>query len=36
MGVAAPFDATWGALIERCEKFPEDATLITPLSDPVR
>jgi len=30
--MAAPFGATWGTLIERCEGLPEDATLITPLS----
>jgi hypothetical protein len=30
--MAAPFGATWGTLIERCEDLPEDATLITPLS----
>jgi hypothetical protein len=30
--MAAPFGATWGTLIERCEELPEDATLITPLS----
>jgi hypothetical protein len=32
MDMAAPFGATWGTLIERCEALPEDATLITPLS----
>jgi polyhydroxyalkanoate synthesis regulator phasin len=32
MDMAAPFGATWGTLIERCEDLPEDATLITPLS----
>ena len=31
--MAAPFGATWGTLIERCEKLPEDATLITPLAN---
>jgi hypothetical protein len=31
--MAAPFGATWGTLIERCEEVPEDATLITPLSN---
>ncbi|MGQ5514692.1 hypothetical protein [Halococcus saccharolyticus] len=30
--MTAPFGATWGMLIERCEELPEDATLITPLS----
>ena len=30
--MVAPFGATWGTLIERCEDLPEDATLITPLS----
>jgi hypothetical protein len=30
--MAAPFGATWGTLIERCEDLPEDATLIMPLS----
>ena len=30
--MAAPFGATWGTLIERCEDLPEDATLIAPLS----
>ena len=30
--MAAPFGATWGTLIERCEDLPEEATLITPLS----
>ena len=30
--MAAPFGATWGTLIGRCEDLPEDATLITPLS----
>ncbi|WP_435076453.1 hypothetical protein [Halococcus sp. AFM35] len=30
--MSAPFGATWGTLIERCEELPEDATLITPLS----
>jgi hypothetical protein len=30
--MAAPFRATWGTLLERCEDLPEDATLITPLS----
>ena len=28
----APFGATWGTLLDRCEELPEDATLITPLS----
>jgi hypothetical protein len=32
MDMTAPFGATWGTLIERCEELPEDATLITPLS----
>ena len=32
MDMAAPFGATWGTLIERCEDLSEDATLITPLS----
>jgi hypothetical protein len=31
--MAAPFGATWGTLIERCEKLPDDATLITPLAN---
>lgn len=31
--MAAPFGATWGTLIERCENLPEDATLITPLAN---
>jgi hypothetical protein len=31
--MAAPFGATWGTLIERCEQLPEDATLITPLAN---
>jgi hypothetical protein len=31
--MAAPFGATWGTLIERCEELPKDATLITPLSN---
>jgi hypothetical protein len=31
--MAAPFGATWGTLIERCEDLPEDATLITPLAN---
>jgi hypothetical protein len=31
--MTAPFGATWGTLIERCEKLPEDATLITPLAN---
>jgi hypothetical protein len=31
--MAMPFGATWGTLIERCEKLPEDATLITPLAN---
>ncbi|EMA55675.1 hypothetical protein [Halococcus thailandensis] len=30
--MAIPFGATWGTLIERCEKLPEEATLITPLA----
>ena len=30
--MAAPFGATWGTLIERCEALSEDATLITSLS----
>ena len=30
--MAAPFDATWGTLLNRCEDLPEDATVITPLS----
>lgn len=30
--MTAPFGATWGTLIEQCEKLSEDATLITPLS----
>jgi len=29
----APFGATWGTLLERCEELPEDATLITPLAN---
>ncbi|RJT07452.1 hypothetical protein [Halococcus sp. IIIV-5B] len=28
-----PFGATWGTLLERCEGLPEDATLITPLTN---
>lgn len=31
--MAAPFGATWGTLIERCDQLPEDATLITPLAN---
>jgi hypothetical protein len=31
--MATPFGATWGTLIERCDKLPEDATLITPLAN---
>jgi len=31
--MTAPFGATWGTLIERCEELFEDATLITPLSN---
>jgi hypothetical protein len=31
--MAAPFGATWGTLIERCEDLSEDATLITPLAN---
>jgi Lon protease-like protein len=31
--MAAPFGATWGTLIERCEELSEDATLITPLGN---
>jgi hypothetical protein len=27
-----PFGATWGTLRDRCEELPEDATLVTPLS----
>jgi hypothetical protein len=30
--MAAPFGATWGTLIERCEDLPDEATLITPLA----
>ncbi|EMA56260.1 hypothetical protein [Halococcus thailandensis] len=30
--MAIPFGATWGTLIERCEKLPDEATLITPLA----
>jgi hypothetical protein len=33
MDMAAPFGATWGTLLERCEELPEDATLITPLTN---
>ena len=29
--MAAPFGATWGTLIERCEALPEEATLLTSL-----
>ena len=32
-GMVAPFGATWGTLIERCEELSEDATLITPLGN---
>ena len=28
-----PFGATWGALRDRCEELPENATLITPLTN---
>jgi hypothetical protein len=31
--MTAPFGATWGTLIERCEELPEHATLITPLAN---
>lgn len=31
--MSAPFGATWGTLLERCERLPEDATLITPLAN---
>jgi len=31
--MTAPFGATWGTLIERCEELPEDATLLTPLAN---
>jgi hypothetical protein len=30
--MAPPFGATWGTLRDRCEELPEDATLVTPLS----
>ena len=30
--MAPPFGATWGTLCDRCEELPEDATLVTPLS----
>ena len=28
-----PFGATWGTLHDRCDELPEEATLITALSD---
>jgi len=31
--MTAPFGATWGTLIERCEELPDDATLITPVAN---
>ena len=31
--MATPFGATWGTLIERCERLPDDATLITPVAN---
>ena len=31
--MTAPFGATWGTLIERCEELPEDATLLTSLAN---
>ena len=31
--MATPFGATWVTLIERCEKLPDDATLITSLTN---